>query len=207
AHKQSVTFLSVMDLVLQRWHWLFLGAACGAAGFYLLGAQYIRPKFTASAQLMRYEAPGKSESFKTAPISGDTFAALIRAPELLQSVGHQAQPPIPADLLAKSIKVDPDPDSDIVNIFLASRDARQSVDLLNLYITNAVEYTRTLEAKEAGVIANDYLKKQVDEMDRDLSYIEEQFRKLPAGRLLTNKLAAVGGQVNSLSTNLVVSQA
>ena len=46
----------------------------------------IKPKFTATAQLIRYEAPGKSEMFKTTPVSGDTFSAIIRAPELVQEV-------------------------------------------------------------------------------------------------------------------------
>jgi protein involved in polysaccharide export with SLBB domain/capsular polysaccharide biosynthesis protein len=203
---QRITFCSIVDLVLQRWHWLVLGVSSGAALMYLLGLQAIKPKFTAAAQLLRYEAPGKSESFKTAPISGDTFAALIRAPELLRTVATQAVPPVPVQVLEKSIKVDPDPDSDIVKVQLASRDPLQAIALLNLYITNAVQYTRSLEARQAGVIANEYLKKQVGEMDQDISYLEEQFRKRPMG-LLSNQLASVGGAVSSLSTNLAASQA
>ena len=201
-----ITFWSIFDLVTQRWHWLVLGSATGAVVLYLLGLQVIKPKFTASAQLLRYEAPGKSESFKTAPVSGDTFAALIRAPELLQEVGRRAIPPMPAQILAKSIKVDPDPDSDIVRIELAGRDPQRAIDLLNLYITNSVEYTRTLEAKAAGVIANEYLKKQLKEMDDDIAYLEEQFRKGPIGLNLSGKLASVGGKVNSLNTNLASAQ-
>lgn len=207
ARGQRISFCSILDLVWQRWHWLVLGGATGAAVLYLLGVQVIKPKFTASAKLLRYEALGKSESFKTAPVSGDTFAALIRAPELLKSVAAKAVPPIPPPILDKSIKVDPDPDSDIVIVQLASRDPLYAIELLNLYITNAVQYTRTLEAKEAGVIANEYLKKQLGEMDQDISYLEEQFRKRPLGLHLSNQLAAVGGTVNSLSTNLVTTQA
>jgi protein involved in polysaccharide export with SLBB domain/capsular polysaccharide biosynthesis protein len=198
----QATFLSVMDLVVQRWHWLILGAACGAAGFYLLGLQLIKPKFTATAQLIRYEAPGRSEMFKTTPVSGDTFSAIIRAPELLQDVCQRAMPPIAPELFAKMIRVDPDPDSDIVRIELASRDPRRSIDLLNLYITNAVQYTLHLESKQAGVIAEDYLKKQLDEMDKDITYLEEKFRTHPSGQHLSNKLAAVNGQVSLVATNL-----
>ena len=92
--EERLSFLSVMDLVIQRWHWLVLGAACGATFFYLLGFQMIKPKFTAMAQLIRYEAPGRSETLKTTPVSGDTFAAIIRAPELIQEVCQRALPPI-----------------------------------------------------------------------------------------------------------------
>src|SRR5258708_4952562 len=197
ARTPQVTFLSVMDLVLQRWHWLILGGAFGAACFYLLGVQLIKPKFTATAQLIRYEAPGRSEMFKTTPVSGDTFSAIIRAPELLQDVCQRAMPPMAPELFTKSIKVDPDPDSDIVRIELASRDPRRAIDLLNLYITNAVQYTLRLESKQAGIIADEYLKKQLDEMDKDIGYLEENFRNHPSGLHLSNKLTAVNGQVSS----------
>ena len=206
ARSQSITFWTIFDLVMQRWHWLILGSATGAVGLYLLGMQLIKPKFTATALLMRYEAPGKSETFKTAPVSGDTFSQLIRAPELLQEVAHRAMPPVPAAVFAKSIKVEPDPDSDVVKIELAGRDPQRAIELLNFYITNAVEYTRTLEAKQAGVVANDYLKKLLKDMDDDIAYLERQFRELPMGGHLGAKLAAVGGQVSALSTNLAAAQ-
>jgi protein involved in polysaccharide export with SLBB domain/capsular polysaccharide biosynthesis protein len=195
----------VLDLVVQRWHWLILGTACGAACFYLLGVQLIKAKFTATAQLLRYEAPGRSEMFKITPVSGDTFSAIIRAPELLQEVCRTAQPPLAPEVFAKSIKVDPDPDSDIVRVELAERDPHRAIDLLNLYITNAVRYTLRLESKQAGVIANQYLQKQLEEMDRDLSFLEEKFHNQPSGVHLSNKLAAVNGEVSSLATNLAVS--
>jgi protein involved in polysaccharide export with SLBB domain/capsular polysaccharide biosynthesis protein len=204
---QGVKLLSVMDLVLQRWHWLVLGAACGATGLYLAGLQLVKPKFTANAKLMRYEAPGKSEAFKTVPVSGDTFAAIISAPELLQEVCRKAVPPMAPDIFAKSIKIDPDPDSDVVTIQLAGRDPHRAVEVLNLYITNAVEYTRSLEAKQASTIANEYLKKQVTEVDNDISYLEEQFRKMPMGQPLTHKLVDLGSKVNSVSTNLATTEA
>src|SRR5581483_3216690 len=207
APEQRLNFLSVLDLVVQRWHWLILGGACGAACFYVLGLQLIKPKFTATAQLIRYEAPGRSETFKTAPVSGDTFSAIIQAPELLQDVSQRALPPMSPELFAKSIKVDPDPDSDIVRVELASRDPHRAVDLLNLYITNAVAYTRMLESKQAAVIANEYLKKQLKEMDDDITYLEQQFRSQPTGLHLSNKLAAVGSQVSSLATNAAAAQA
>src|SRR6476661_2309325 len=56
--RSQVTLISVLDLVMQRWHWLVLGTACGATALYLLGSRFVQPKFTAAAQLMRYEATG-----------------------------------------------------------------------------------------------------------------------------------------------------
>src|SRR5947207_3010299 len=79
----------VVDMLLQRWHWLLIGIAAGAGCFFALGSHMVKPKFTATAQLLRYEAPGKSEYFKTPPVSSETFIATIRSPQLLRNVGNR----------------------------------------------------------------------------------------------------------------------
>src|SRR5205085_12322540 len=50
----SWTFL---DLLLHRWAWLASGALLCAGAFLLLASHLIKQKFTASAQLLRYENP------------------------------------------------------------------------------------------------------------------------------------------------------
>src|ERR1051326_8697484 len=102
----------VIEMLLQRWHWLIIGMVIGAGCFFLLGGRMVKPKFTATAQLLRYEAPGKSEYFKTQPISSETFIAMIRSPEVLREVGSKIVPPIPAETLNRLIKIDPEADSD-----------------------------------------------------------------------------------------------
>ncbi len=195
---------TALDLLLSRWHWPVLGAILFGGLFFLLGWHFVRPKFTATAQLQRVDPPGKSEYFKSTPISGDTFAAVLRAPDLLSRVGAQASPPIPPEVLAKISKVDPDPDSDMVKILLAARDPRQAVDLLNIYITNAVNYVRDLDAQQAARLANQYLSNEVAQLDGQIQDLQEQFRKLPTGAVARNRLANMGSQLHEVSTNLAV---
>jgi protein involved in polysaccharide export with SLBB domain/capsular polysaccharide biosynthesis protein len=206
-HKAApkVSFWTALDLLADRWHWLVLGILVGAGCFYMLGWTFIKSKYVATGQLLRYEAPGKSEYFKTTPVSADTFAATIRAPELLQELGQHAVPPVPWQTVNKLIKIDPDSDSDMIKVQLVARDPQQAVDLLNLFLTNAVEYTRQIEAQEAAVLANEYLSNQVAAMDRDLSDVQNQFRQGPLAGLATNRLARVGEQVSAVGTNLAVS--
>ena len=192
----------VLDLLLQRWHWLFIGTCISASCFYLLAWSFVHPKYTASAQLLRYEAPGKSDYFKTAPISGDTFAALIRAPELLQSVGQRAIPPVSADTFNKCIKVDPDPDSDVVKVYLAASNPQRAVELLNLYVTNAVEYTRQQESKQLQFLASSYLKKEVEDIDHEVKDVENQFFGVPASATGTNQLKQVNVRMNAVNQRL-----
>ena len=193
---------SALDIITLRWHWLIVGSLVFATGFYLLGWYFIRPKFVATTELLRYEAPGKSDFFKTAPLSSETFAAMMRSPELLKAVAEKAEPPLSAEALSKSIKIDPEADSDMVKVQLAAREPRRAVDLLNTYARQVVEFTKKLERDQAGMLANDYLKKQVDEMQEDINNLQGQFLKMGVSPLVTNKLAQFGGQLTSLSTNL-----
>src|SRR5512140_2549638 len=130
----------ILDLLLPRWHWLVLGTVISAAAFYLLGWYVVKPKYTATAQLLRSEIPGKSEYFKTTPLSAETFSGIMRSPELLDKVGASLVPPVPHSTLVKWLKIDPEPDSDLVKVMVAARTPEYAVNLLNLYITNVVEF-------------------------------------------------------------------
>ena len=129
----------VLDVLAKRWLWLGMGAVLGALAALFLGAKLVGPKFTASAQLLRYETTGASDLFKQdVPMSPETFGGLIQAPELLRRVGAMVHPAIPPEILAKQLKVDPDDASDLVSVALADRSPEQAVELLNIYLTNAV---------------------------------------------------------------------
>src|SRR5947209_15315041 len=83
----GIDFWVILDLLLARWHWLVLGALCCGGLFFAMGWRVVKPKFTATAQLQRFEPPGVSENLKTPPLSAETFASLIRAPDLMSAVG------------------------------------------------------------------------------------------------------------------------
>ena len=146
APASRIDFWMALDLLASRWRWLAMGALlCSLAA--LAGAiRLVGPKFTATAQLLRYATPGVSDFFKQdGPMSPETFAALIQAPEILRRVAEKAVPPIPPESLAKQIKVDPAAESDLVKVTLAARTPQQAVELLNAYLTNAVQYLRDLQ--------------------------------------------------------------
>ena len=195
-------FWVVVDLLVQRWHWLVIGGFCFAAAFYVLGWYFITPKFTAEAQLFRNEPPGWSDFFKTPPLSGDTLSALIRSPRLVEQVSTNIEPPIAAEKLVRSIKIEPETDSDIVKVFIAAGDAQRAVDLANLYTREAVEFTRDLQRQQAGLMANDYLKEQVAHMDKDIAALRDIFRGSFDTSQVTNKLGEIDGHLNTLSRNL-----
>src|SRR5579863_6271635 len=136
AHAQSsasaparIDLWMVLDLIAGRWLWLAAGTILCGAAFFMVAAKVVKPKFTASAQLLRYDTPGVSDFLKSdTPMSSDTFAGLLRAPELLRQTGEKASPPIPPEIFARQFKVDPSDDSDMVNVLLIDRSPQQAVD-------------------------------------------------------------------------------
>src|SRR5580698_2726909 len=93
----------MLDLLVQRWRWLVPGSLVSAVLFFLLGWYVIKPKYTATAQMLRFETT--SDYFKPAPVSAGTFADLIRSPDLLRRVGAQAVPQIPPETLGNNLKI------------------------------------------------------------------------------------------------------
>src|SRR5215831_7167296 len=174
--QSKIDFWVVIDALTHRWHWLAIGAIVFGVGFFELGSWYFKPKFTANAQLLRDDT--SSDFFKQTPMTPETFAGLLRSPELLRRVGAQADPPIPPEKLTKLIKIDPEPDSDLVKVQLAASDPNEAVDLLNYFEQQAVDFTKEFQRSQAAKLSNDYLKKQVALMDSDIKVLQEQFRGL-----------------------------
>jgi capsular polysaccharide biosynthesis protein len=188
--EKAPNYWVLLDILAQRWHWLALAAMICAAGFFLMSWRYIQPKFTATAELLRCETPGTGDFFKTeSPMTPETFSGLILSPELLKRVGDQALPPIPPERLLKAIKVDDESDSDVVKVTLTARHPQLAVDLLNLYIEEAVKFTKEMQANQAAQVATAYLRRQVDELDHDISALHKEFRGIPVSPQVTNKLA------------------
>jgi protein involved in polysaccharide export with SLBB domain/capsular polysaccharide biosynthesis protein len=189
----------ILEILAQRWHWFAIGFLVFAGVFYVLGTLVVKPKFTALGQLLRMEPQEVSDAFKTTPISGDTFASIIKSPDLLARIGQQLHPPMTPEQLAKCVRVDADPDTDLVKVQVAARQPQQAADWLNAYLTNAVLYVRELDARRAEVLANTYLKSLLTNMDQDISAVERQLVGLPGAGAMTNKLARISTQNRELN--------
>src|SRR5258706_6896569 len=200
--KPSITAWSVIDLLVHRFGWLFLGGLAGAGLFLFLGWSVVKPKFTADAQLERYDTPGTSEFMKSAPLSSETFSALLRSPELLRRVGETVQPPVAPEAMAKCIKIDPQPDSDIVKVFIAARSPEYAVNLLNHFNEEAIKFTKEWQQERARTVSQDYLLNLLGQMNQDISSLSNQFRGMPMSAQVNDKLGQVGSNLQSLSNNL-----
>lgn len=203
--RPPISAWGAIDMLVRRFGWLLLGGMVSAGLFLFLGWNVVKPKFTADAQLERYETPAAGDFFKSAPLSSETFAALLRSPELLRRVGETVQPPVAPEAMAKCIKIDPQPDSDIVKVLIAARTPEYAVKLLNNFNEEAIKFTKEWQQERARTVSQDYLLKLLGQMNQDINSLSNQFRGMPISSQVSDKIGQLGSNVMSLSNNLAAS--
>ncbi len=196
---------TALEILAHRWHWPIICGILAGGAFFTLAWFYVTPKFTATTDLLRYETPGTSEFLKTTPLTSQTFAELLTAPDLMRQVGSNSQPAMSQDEVSKRVKVDPQEESDVIKVSLSASTPEEAVQLANLYGQEATNYTSQLQARQAAQVAESYLKEQVRQMDKDISDLTQQFRGMPAAAEVSNKVANAQNNLNSLGQNPALS--
>jgi protein involved in polysaccharide export with SLBB domain/capsular polysaccharide biosynthesis protein len=192
----------VAELLLGRWRWMVLSGCLLAALGCCAGMLAWKRTYTATAQLLRFEPMATGDFFKPQPISSDTFASMLKSPELLKGVALNLNPPLLPETLAKCVLIKCDADSDMVKVVVKGYDAKFAVDTANLYATNAVEYTRQLQKRDVEALNQALIQDRVTQMDKDIGTLEKQFRALPQSTLLMGKLNQLGGAITNLNQQL-----
>ncbi|MDB6066366.1 MAG: Polysaccharide export protein [Pedosphaera sp.] len=189
----------VTEILLQRWRWLALGGSLLAILALLGGMVVWKRSYLAVAQLLRYEPMVSGDYFKPPPITADTFASLLKSPELLERVGTNARPAIPPAILSKIVFIKTDVDSDVVKVAVKGVNKQAAVNLANLYAAEAVRFTLDLQKQEAEQVNQNYLKQRLTQMDSDIHTIGDQFRGVPNADAVNGKLALLGKAVTNIS--------
>jgi len=166
---------SLAEAVASRWYWLALGAiACGVLAF--LGATALwKTSYTATGQLIRHDSPVAGEALRERQTSMQTFADLLRAPELIQRVGAAAEPPLTADALASAIAITPERNKESLTIAVTASTPERASELANLYAREAVQLTKQLQAREAATL-NEHLQQQLAAIDSQTRQLEERLQ-------------------------------
>ncbi len=72
-----------LEIILKRWRWLAVSACLMALLALVGGLAGWKKTCMATAQLLRYEPIAVGDFFKPAQLTQDTFASLLKSPELL----------------------------------------------------------------------------------------------------------------------------
>jgi protein involved in polysaccharide export with SLBB domain/capsular polysaccharide biosynthesis protein len=181
--------------MMSRWKWC-LGIAGTFAAIGCIGGILVwKSTFTASSQIVRYESPTSHEVLGDQQVGMETFASVLRAPELVAEVAAKAQPPVSAEWLGEHLKVTPEHDSDVVTISIAGKTRESGVALANLYAEEAVRFTRERQAKSAGEVSQ-FLTKQLTPVENEIHTLDKSPELKPSKidpavartRSLTDKL-------------------
>jgi protein involved in polysaccharide export with SLBB domain/capsular polysaccharide biosynthesis protein len=190
---------SLIRPALGRWYWLIVGGVIGVTLGGAFGVWAWRTYYVATAQIIRYDSPAASESYRPAQLNGPTLVGMLSSPDIGTRIGSKMKPPVPGGALLARIKPIPERQSDIVTMQVLGDNPRSAVELANLYDDAVIEFTQDLqrnEAKEALAIVN----KLIDDTESDLKAAKQE---LPADATISDLATASPEEVTPASVSLV----
>jgi protein involved in polysaccharide export with SLBB domain/capsular polysaccharide biosynthesis protein len=167
--------------VARHWGWLGLGAVLFAAAGALVGYKLWATRYTAVAQIIRFETPDP-QLFQPRQIAAPTLASMIESVEVRARVGAAMSPPLSAEQVGAVLQIAPERSSDILNVAISGNDRAAAIRLANRYAAEAVRFTQELQAQEAGE-ASRYLKDQLAKVEGEIAALNTSFRALPPAAL------------------------
>ncbi len=177
-----------LDALWRNWAWLPVGGILlAAAGFYA-GRTFWKFNYTATAKLIHANPPHVIEVLGDRDSAAETFASLLRAPELLQHVATHADPPVSATFLAKKLTIVPEHNSDVVDINVSAQDAATAIRLANFYAEEAVRYTQQRQSNNAAEI-NEYVTRQLTPIENELGSVKQQMTNRPVPKIVVSEPA------------------
>ncbi len=182
----SIDAGSLLRPASKRWYWLLLGALAGAIAGGMLGMSLWTTGYSASAQLVRHEAPVTGDAYRPQMIRGETLMSMSKSPEILRRAAQRLKVPLHA---LGQVNAVPERQSDIVNVFATGPDPRSAVDLANAFNLAFIEYTQENQRQEA-LAADVYNTQYIKDNDADLAAAR---KLLPAGTLSTAVAASPEG--------------
>ena len=138
------------DALGRHWKWLLFGGGIFALIAFSGGMLLWKNSYTASAQLVR-EAPTRvTEVLGDRELDPNTYASLLRSPELVQRVASQATPPLSVEKLTKKLNITAERNSDVLMVAVSLGDRQDAVNLANLYSREAVGFMQEMQTNAAA---------------------------------------------------------
>lgn len=173
---------SILRPASRRWYWLVLGVAAGIVGGWMLGKKLWSATYSASAQLVRYEAQVTGDAYRPQLIRGETLLGVSKSPEVLRKAVENSKMP---EHLLGGVNAAFERQSDIVNVHAVAKTPEAAIALANGYTEAFIGWTQENQRQEATV---------ADKNNRQ--YLADNEADLAAAR----KLLPSGVQASSLVT-------
>jgi protein involved in polysaccharide export with SLBB domain/capsular polysaccharide biosynthesis protein len=164
---------SLLAAVVVKRRWIIL-AGLGAMALGLAGAAAIlKPAYTASVQLRRYDSPLASDVYRPQPIQTTALLGMISLPEVVHKTGTQLSPPQSMEELLPRIRLSEDRASELTTVTATGKTRASALQLANVFSEETVHFTQDMQRRDATE-ANALITKQLAVTENDRSAVLQQ---------------------------------
>ncbi len=167
-------FLSLAGLVVRQWLWIVLGCLCASVLGLMVGLELWEKSYTATAQLVRQESANTASIIGDRQVTAQTFAGLLRSPDLIERVSSKLEYAAQAQL-GENIRIVPERNSEILTVAMNAKTADEALKTANLYASEAVDYTKEMQGESANEISR-YIQNQLSQINREILSLNLQWR-------------------------------
>jgi len=164
----------------KRRRMLLVAVTAGVVLGFAAGLFKAKTRYIATAQLIKRDTPSTfrtsetGEAFRPRELSGGTLLGAAASDNVLRRVALKASPPVTVEELQGAIEVKEQRNTDFVFLTLSGFRSREAtVDLVNLWAAEAVQFTRELQSQESHEMRV-FLQQQVDSTDAELHKVNDQ---------------------------------
>lgn len=164
--------LPFLGIVAGQWKRIVLGGVIlGAVGL-VAGMKLWDKHYTAVAQLVRNESPNTVSVLGDRTMSAQTFAGMLRSPDLIERVGGKLG--LEAEELSENLRIMPERNSEILTVAVSGKTAEEAVRGANTYATESVTYTQEMQGESAKEISR-FLHHQLTQINEEIQVLNRQW--------------------------------
>jgi protein involved in polysaccharide export with SLBB domain/capsular polysaccharide biosynthesis protein len=176
----AVDPMSIVRPALRRWPWLVIGGGIGFGLMLVVGLFMWHLTFTSGAQLVRYDPPVASDAFRPRPVDVPTLIGRLEDPAFLRRVGEKMTPKLTSGEVLSHMRVLPERQSAILNVFASGDSASQTTNLANAFAREIVAFTQEQQRQEASEAAG-YVAKDLAQAESQLAEAQKQMPTIAPG--------------------------
>jgi len=158
---------TLLDLWKHRWLWVAgWTIALAIAGGFVAHALWGRT-YTATAELIHYEPSAIDDTFHPRDLATPSLIVMLQGPGMMEDLGAQLQPPVPARELADHLEITLDRNNEVATVAATERSRAAAVDLVQRFCAAAIAYTQALQRQEA-IEAGDGVTRQLAQVEHEI---------------------------------------
>ena len=181
----SVDPLRLLGGLRLRRHWVLIGACAGLALGLVFGFFKAKTRWEVSLQLIKRDTPTSfsigtdGNPYHPREFTASTLESAATSRTVLDRVAAKAKPPVTAELLKLSVKVEEEKKTDFITLTISGyTSAQATADLANLWAQEVVNFPKDVTTQESREI-REALQSQLIRNQADLKRLDQESLEAP----------------------------